>query len=451
MAKTISAGWRSYSVSRNSNWSYTVSSWWKSSTVSGNSSLWRSIWSAYSSSGGSSSGSSGSSGWNYSSSGWNYSSSSSNYSWWKNTVASSVNQPTVTKNINWTNFWFSKNADGSYNVYANGKYSTVQANSELGKAAAWYLWSSGSSSNSNSSNNNSNTSTSSTWTDKYTSNSFKNYSNAMNHYISQGMTQDQAHEKAKWFLEDNPNYISKSSEEKMAEQYSPTVDENEDEYNIWEQEDEWEEDYYENEYYNPNEDVLWDTINNLQDTINRLESRNTESQVIENKAETSKDPIFDYNTYFKENLAPDANVWETWEVKAETPTTNAPLTDVTKYQDEAISALENLWFLEPDTEAAESMPDTEEQTTPEAEAEAATDTPESLIQWFDDEMTSLENWLTDGRAINPKWLAQTYVDYKNRLAKYIKDNNISNEEAAAMFDSLRNNQTFRNLLNSYKK
>ena len=419
---TASRWWSTISVSRNSGGGYTVN--WRSY---GSASAARSaIQSAASSAWGS--------GWWTITSGWSSGSSGGNYSWWKNTVASSVNQPTITKNINWTDFWFSKNSDGSYNVYANGKYTTVKANSDLGKAAAWYLWNSGTTSSNKSSNSNS------TWTDKYTSNSFQNYSNAMSHYISQGMTQDQAHEKAKWFLEDNPNYVSKTSEEKNAEQYSPTTDE--EEYNLWEGLEDWEWEYnnYDEDYYNPNEDVLWDTINNLQDTISRLESNNTESQVVENKAETSKDPIFDYNTYFKENLSPDKNVWETWQVQAETPTTNAPLTDVTKYQDDAISALENLGFLEPNTEAAESMPDTEEQTTPEEETP---ETPEQLSEWFDTKMAELEN--TEG--LTPQAIAQTYVDYKNRLAKYIKDNNISDEDAAAMFDSLKNNEKFRNLLN----
>jgi hypothetical protein len=53
---------------------------------------------------------------------------------------------------------------------------------------------------------------------------------------------------------------------------------------------------------------LSDSFDSYRDTMDRLTSNNTESQVVENKAETSKDPIFDYNTYFKENLSPDKNV-----------------------------------------------------------------------------------------------------------------------------------------------
>lgn len=423
---TASRWWSTISVSRNSGGGYTVN--WRSygSASAARSAIQSAAKSAW-----------GSGWWSISSwwgSGW-----SSSY--WGFGWNSSYSSPSVQKTINWTNFWFARNSDWSYTISANWKVSKVSADSDMWKAAASYLGTSGSNSSSTGSKN---TSTSSTWTGKYTNNSFNNYSNAMSHYISQGMTQDQAHEKAKWFLEDNPNYVSKTSEEKDAEQYGWDTDDtdmNEQTIN----------DVTDNDEYDVREDPAYqellgmyndlsDSFDSYRDTMDRLTSNNTESQVVENKAETSKDPIFDYNTYFKENLSPDKNVWETWQVQAETPTTNTPLTDVTKYQDDAISALENLGFLEPNTEAAESMPDTEEQTTPEEETP---ETPEQLSEWFDTKMAELEN--TEG--LTPQAIAQTYVDYKNRLAKYIKDNNISDEDAAAMFDSLKNNEKFRNLLN----
>ena len=139
---------------------------------------------------------------------------------------------------------------------------------------------------------------------------------------------------------------------KDAEQYAATSENDEDEYNLWEQQEWWEDESYE-DYYDANEDVLWDTINNLQDTIGRLQSDNVESNVITNTAEISKDPIFDYNTYFNKNLTPDKNVWETWAVKAK-PYDDS-IKDVKTYQDEAISSLQNLWFLEPNTEAAATI------------------------------------------------------------------------------------------------
>jgi hypothetical protein len=88
------------------------------------------------------------------------------------------------------------------------------------------------------------------------------------------------------------------------------------------------------------------------------------------------------------------------------------------------------------------MPDTEEQTAP-----AIADTPESLAEWLDNELTEL--WNTEWLA--PQAIAQTYLNYRNRLAKYIKDNNISDEEAAAMFDSLKNNEKLRTILNQSRK
>lgn len=441
MGKTSSATatkwWNSISVTRNANGSYSVKSWNKTISAANatsarqaisslaNSSGWRWWWSVSSS---------WSSGWT---SGW------SNYSAWSNTVASSANKPTVTQNINGTNFGFSKNADGTYNVYANGKYSTVGADSEMGKAASKYLGSSGSTGTNKTSN------TSSTWTDKYTSNSFQNYTNAMRHYISQGMTQDEADKKARTFLEDNPNYISKSTEEKEAEMYWPTEDEDMNEQTI---NDVTDDDWYDIKEDPAYKELLWmyddlsDSYSNLQDTLDRLTSKDTESQVIENKADAWKWPDIDFEANFKNMIAPGVEwVGETWMAKEE-PETNKPLTDVTKYQDEAISSLQSLWFLEPDTAAAESMPDTEEQA-PETLAE---DTPEALVQWFDEKMDELgqmwwEQWLS------PKDVARTYVDYKNRLAKYIKDNNIPDDQAAAMFDQLKNNEKFRNFLQANRR
>lgn len=443
MAKTSSATaskwWKSISVTRNSNGSYSISSWWRTVSAANASSARQAISSMANSSWGK---------WWWSVSSWwgsGWSSGWSSYSSGSNTVASSVNKPTVTQNINGTNFGFSKNADGTYNVYANGKYSTVWADSEMGKAASKYLGSSGSS---NSSNNN----TVSTNTGNYTKNSFNNYTNAMQHYISQGMTQDEADKKARSFLEEDPTYISKSTEEKDAEMYWPTEDEDMNEQTInditdddtnWNYQDE---DWYD-DVYRYIDEKMDPAINSVQDTLDRLNTNNTESNVIDNKAEVSKDPIFDYNTYFKENLSWDQNVWETGEVKPEAPTPNTPLTDVTKYQDDAISALQNLWFLEPNTEAAESIPGAEEQTAPETLVE---DTPEALVQWFDEKMDELgqmwwEQWLT------PQAVAQTYVDYKNRLAKYIKNNNIPDDQAAAMFDQLKNNEKLRNFLQANRR
>jgi hypothetical protein len=34
-----------------------------------------------------------------------------------------------------------------------------------------------------------------------------------------------------------------------------------------------------------------------------IDNNSTESNVVENKAKVSKDPIFDYQTYFRENLS----------------------------------------------------------------------------------------------------------------------------------------------------
>lgn len=286
------------------------------------------------------------------------------------------------------------------------------------------------------------------WID-YTSSSVDSYLKSKEHFLNQWMSQEDADKKARAFLE-TPT-ISTSKQDKEAEQYGEYTDDtdmNEQTIN-----DVTDDDWYDVREDPAYQELLWmyndlsDSFDSYRDTMDRLTSKDTESNVIDNKAEVSKDPIFDYNTYFKENLSWDQNVWETGEVKPETPTPNTPLTDVTKYQDDAISALQNLWFLEPNTEAAESMPDAEEQTAPETLVE---DTPEALVQWFDEKMDELgqmwwEQWLT------PQAVAQTYVDYKNRLAKYIKNNNIPDDQAAAMFDQLKNNEKLRNFLQANRR
>ena len=172
---------------------------------------------------------------------------------------------------------------------------------------------------------------------------------------------------------------------------------------------------------------------------NSLNSQTTQSQVT-NTAKVPRDSSFDYNTYFQENLSWPKHVWKTWEVKNKI--TQGPLTDIKSYQDEATTALQNLWFLQPDTQAAESMPDTVEETAPKM-----VDNPEQLINEFDSKMDEMAN--TTG--ITPQAVATTYTDYKNQLAKYIRENKISDEEAAAMFDQLKKNEKFRNLLTQTNK
>jgi hypothetical protein len=57
------------------------------------------------------------------------------------------------------------------------------------------------------------------------------------------------------------------------------------------------------------DDIYNDVVDYAQKQVDGLiNSNTTESNVVTNKAQVSKDPIFDYNTYFNDNLAPNKNV-----------------------------------------------------------------------------------------------------------------------------------------------
>lgn len=455
MGKTSSATatkwWNSISVTRNANGSYSVKSWNKTISAANATSARQAISSLANSSWGRwwwSVSSWWSSGWT---SGWN---TGSSYRWtgwtwltgtdWGTKYADNADiQSAITKYwkdkvydaLDYLSTWGRSNSQVSYLL-------TWNPNS---KTSLW--WNSATNPNTTGNESGIGATRKVNWID-YTSSSVDSYLKSKEHFLNQWMSQEDADKKARTFLE-TPT-VSTTKEEENAMQYWPTEDEGYDEL-TWNYQDEDANQYDEridadaiiDEWLYNN---YWMDQNSLQNTMDRLTSKDTESKVIENKSEAPDNEAFNFNTYFKENNAPDANVWETWEVKAETPTPNAPLTDVTKYQDEAISSLQSLGFLEPDTAAAESMPDTEEQA-PETLAE---DTPEALVQWFDEKMNELwemwwEQWLS------PKDVARTYVDYKNRLAKYIKDNNIPDDQAAAMFDQLKNNEKFRNFLQANRK
>ena len=278
---------------------------------------------------------------------------------------------------------------------------------------------------------------------------WENFDNAVAHYVSQWYSLKKANEMAQVWLE-GKDTVSETKQDKDAElQWPASSDDDDNNSPINGVEPTTQENSETKTSINEDptngylsmDDLYNDVVDYAQKQVDGLiNSNTTESNVVTNKAQVSKDPIFDYNTYFNDNLAPNKNVWETGAVKAK-PYDDS-IKDVKTYQDEAISSLQSLWFLEPNAEAAATMPDTEEQSAPEI-----ADTPESLAEWFDNELTEL--WNTSGLA--PQAVAQTYVDYKNRLAKYIKDNNISDEEAAAMYDSLKNNEKFKTLLNQSRK
>lgn len=419
MAKTSKATatkwWNKISVTRNSNGSYNVNGKNYSSISAAqwairnaaNSSWWTGWWNISWSNG--KSYTTWNTSWTYRWAGWtwltnnNYDTKYANNS----TVQSLIGKywkDKVYDVLDYVSWWGSNKSQISYLLTwdANGKVS---------------LWWSGSSSG---------TATPTTKS-KVNDSSIQNFTNAREYYISQWMSPDKAYQKALTFLNASP---STKSEQQKAEEMTPVTTTNDEDTTDY---DELLGEYAEGEEdtYNPYEDIFndyEDTISNLQDQIADLTTKNTESQVVENKAEVSKDPIFDYNTYFKENLAPDANVWETGEVKSETVKTE-PLTDVTKYQDEAVSSLQSLGFLEPNTSAAESMPDTVEQTQIQQ-----FDTPEQLVQDFN---AKIESMWAEWEEPNQKDITQIYIDYKNNLLKLAKDKWLSEEQIKQLLSQMR--------------
>jgi len=281
---------------------------------------------------------------------------------------------------------------------------------------------------------------------------WENFDNAYDYYIKElWLSPEEAFKKASAWVERDT--ISSSKKDKEAEEMWPStsdedtsttpVDMNSEVINGEEESSEANSE----SNIEPNDDVMnlnWEEMTPdeyIDKLFERMFGSNvTESNVIENKAEVSKDPIFDYQTYFRENLSAPKDQWVTWQV--ENKIEKGPLTNVKKYDEETTQALQNLWFLQPDSEAAATMPDTVEQTEVKA-----VENPEQLVQEFDWKMDEMAN--TTG--ITPQAAAQTYMDYKNQLAKYIRENKISDEEAAAMFDQLKNNEKFRALLTQWNK
>ena len=365
--------------------------------------------------------------------------------------------PAVNRNVWWKDFSFQSHEDWSITLTTwnlNKTYNKGDKNYDFVNNYLNWISSKQTSTNPNATN-----AESGLWDQAVSardSKAFDNYDNAYQYYKSQWMSNEDASKKAQYWLDNNT--MSKSKKDKEAEINTNTsndtdedtwianpVDTNEDIFGwMFDETNEWEDDSVEwLNWFDANDAITsdWlDAIDSITESVNNLTSNNTETNVVENKAKVSKDPIFDYQTYFRENLSWPENVWKTGQVKNKIE--QGPLTNVRGYQDETTQALQNLWFLQPDTEAANNMPDTVEQ-----EDVKSFENPEQLMTDFDSKLTEMQNtnWIA------PQAVAQAYVDYRNQLAKYIRENNIPDDEAAAMFDQLKKNEKLNELLTQSKK
>jgi hypothetical protein len=118
------------------------------------------------------------------------------------------------------------------------------------------------------------------------------------------------------------------------------------------------------------------------------------------------------------------------------------LTWSNKYQDDTTTALQDLGLLTPNEQAAEEMPNTEEQPS-----EVKTyNTWEEVIQDFENAI----EWMWQDGWLNKENLLRTYRDYRNKLQDMQNNWQISKEEFAQFFEQLKNNETLRNALQDNK-
>lgn len=260
--------------------------------------------------------------------------------------------------------------------------------------------------------------------------SYKNYTNAYNNYKSQWMDEEAARRQAAKLLE-NEDLLSSKSDDIVYEE--PT---NDDEDFDWLNDImNWieEESYEEEPYYPEFDELIW----NYEKRIEDLESK-LESNVVKTSVPEERDTSYDYNTYYQENLAPNTK-YESWESK-NTLNDKPQTTLVSQYQEPVTTALNDLGLLTPNEEAATSMPNTEEQ-------HAAPETYTSWEELVSDFNNTLEQmWQEGWTGLTPQTVAQTYIDFKNKLDKYANDNNLTTEEKGLLLQQLKSNETLNNLL-----
>ena len=420
------SNWRPSSVTstNNSTWASTTRAVWGSSSKSSWSSSSKSSWS-----------SSSSSWWTY-----KYNPTTGYYErtdWGTNTYAGKW-WSTVTvwwwkvTTTWWSWGWSSRTVTGWY--MQNWKLYNEYSDWTTGLASeSWWAWSKGNTSklSSNISSN------SNVWEKKkedYTSSSWENYTNAYNHYKEQWMSDADARTQASAFLE-NENLLWWNKKED-----APMIENNdEDEFDPmdvinWVME-EWEDEYYDDNVYQDYEDLFWDWADRYEKKIADLESQ-LESQTIKSSIPEERDTSYDYNTYYQENLAPNTN-YENWESK-NTLNDKPQTTLVSQYQEPVTTALNDLGLLTPNEEASSTIPWTEEDVAP-----AQYNSWEEIVSEFNN---IIEQMWQDWTSVTPKQVAQTYVDYKNKLDDYVNNNKIGPEEYKTLLAGLRQNKLLNKLL-----
>jgi hypothetical protein len=205
---------------------------------------------------------------------------------------------------------------------------------------------------------------------------------------------------------------------------------------LWEFWEEVEEEPYSYDY----DELFWDWADRYESRINELESQ-LNSNTIKTSVPEERDTSYDYNTYYKENLAPDNNV-ENWESK-NTLNEEPQVTLVSQYQEPVSTALNDLGLLTPNEAVTNETPNAEEPDLPKGYENW-----EDIVTDFENQLQSLwEEWET---GLTPQAVAQTYANFKNQLLQYANNNKLSKEEFETLLWQLKWNEILRNVL-SHKK
>lgn len=238
---------------------------------------------------------------------------------------------------------------------------------------------------------------------------------------------------AKWWT-----LTGKSDDEIAAEQRDNNEDENArlDDV-LWEFWEEWEEEPYSYDF----DELFWDWADRYESRIADLESQ-LESNTIKTSVPEERDTSYDYNTYYKENLAPDNN-YENWESK-NTLNEKPQVTLVSQYQEPVSTALNDLGLLTPNEAVTNETPNAEEPDLPKGYENW-----EDIVTDFENQLQSLwEEWET---GLTPQAVAQTYANFKNQLLQYANNNKLSKEEFEALLWQLKWNEILRNVLSHKRK
>lgn len=189
------------------------------------------------------------------------------------------------------------------------------------------------------------------------------------------------------------------------------------------------------------DELLWDYLEENYgmslDDIWNLVSSNTQSNVVKTSVPEERDTSYDYNTYYKENLAPDNNV-ENWESK-NTLNEQPQVTLVSQYQEPVSTALNDLGLLSPNEAVTNDTPNAEEPDLPKGYENW-----EDIVTDFENQLQAL--WSEEGTGLTPQAVAQTYSDFKNQLVQYANNNKLSKEEYEALLAQLKNNEILQNVL-----